>query len=184
MKINNLKQFREMLNFCFSEGFTRLNESEQESLRNMIKSAIGNIDGAICEMKTIAKCELHEGNFYSKYSGQLRKEKVLFVMSTISDEDKIEIITKYLEGPKEEDESYWSIEKEILFDMLEFLSENLQIEILSKSNPAELFKFMSEYNHSLEYLLDTKGLFLKKHEKQRIEECKKRYNICKQALAK
>ena len=186
MKINNLKQFEKMLEFCFSSEFNQLDESEQLNLKNMIKDAIENIDGAICKMKAIAKEELQEGDFDERWtSSRLRKEKILFVISTISDEDKIYIITQYMQGPKEDDETYWRVEKEMLFDMLEYLSEDLQIETLSKANPVELFKIMSSYNNDARLsIANSKRYFLKKQKNEDAELYRKRYNICKQALAK
>ena len=170
MTINNLEQFKKMLNFCFSEKFNGLNSEEKEVAKEKLKSSINKIDGSIQEMVSMAEKELKE-EYFGDFAGN--KKKIIFILECISDEDKICIIKKYLQGPEKKEG--WRINEDFIFEMLELLPYKLQIETLSKADPSELLKLMSKYN-----ILSKKVLKGKNYR----EKYKRYYNTCKDALAK
>ena len=171
MKITNIEEFKRVLNFAFSDAYENLKESEKNIIRNQIISAISEIDDAqnilIKKVKTDLKELLSSGS-------STTKNRILFVFNMISENDKFNIISEYITN-ENNIRNYHRLDEDILIPMLDNLSNDLKIEVISKSDSVELFRFMGKLN---ELAKDRERLYLKDRRKYA-----KYYEICQKALA-
>lgn len=177
MKINNITEFKEMLEFVFSDYFKDLESLEQKNIKNAVEIASSEIKGAYDIMETLLKDEFNTN--YDRFVGN--EEKIFFIFQRLPEENKVKIVREYLQG-KIKDNSYKDYEhldipmpilKEILLPMTDCLNEEQKIKVFSKAKTKDLLKIMSEINSEYKSF----GRFDK-----RKKYYKEYYSICQKAL--
>ena len=96
MKISNLEDLEEILKFYFSEDFRGVEGSEEEEIKKVIKKSIENIDGSVEKIKSIATTQLRRTDRYNPHSFIGNSKLILFITECLSNEDRKELIIKYL----------------------------------------------------------------------------------------
>ena len=176
MKITDIKQFKKILFYLFSYNFDHLKESEKDSIKKEIALSINKIEGARTEAIKQVRYDLEKvRKFYTGSSSTLENRKrIIYIFTIISEEDRINILSEYVLN--ENNIRGYEIDKEIFIPMINFISDELKVKILSKSDPVVLFKFMSEVNRIAENK--------KRYKKKERKEYEKYYEICQKALEK
>ena len=150
MKINNITEFEEMLDFIFSYYFKDLEPLEQKSTKDAVEIASSEIEGAYNIMEKLLKYEFKTDG--DEFDGD--EEIIFFIFQRLPEENRVEIVTEYLQG-KIKDNYYGEYEhldypmpilKEILLPMTDYLNEEQKIKVFSKAKTKDLLKIMSEIN--------------------------------------
>ena len=101
------------------------------------------------------------------------KERILYIFSIISEEDRVNIVSEYVMN-ENKIRNYSKLDIKILIPMLDYLPDDIKIDILSKSDSVDLFKFMGELNQIAQN---------KRYKRNTRKKYEKYYEICQKALA-
>ena len=141
MNINNTEDFENVLRFLFSSNYENLKKIEKDNVKKQVIIAIPKIKESFNAMKNIAEEELKES-----YIDVRDFNRLIFIIENLSEEEKINIITKYVIN-KEEIRGKQSLEVDVLLPMLDYLPDDKKVQILSKANSVELLSLMGKFNY-------------------------------------
>ena len=143
MKITNIEEFEELLNFIFSDEYYNLQEVEKQNVKIGLKLAAEKIEKSCEKMEIVLKSE-----FEDDYDGEFvgNSNRIFFIMENLSEESKIKIIADYLNCNITEYVSYKGSQFEIFLRMLDFLTQEQKIKAFSKVNTKNLLELMSKFN--------------------------------------
>lgn len=172
MKINNITEFEEMLDFVFSNNFKNLETHEQQEISTAVKTAISEIEGASDIMEKLLKVEFKV--FGVSFEGN--KNKIFFIFEKLPEDRRVEIVTEYVQGKIEDKlhpNNYVPIFNDILLPMTDCLQYEQKIKVFSKAKTKDLFEIMGRINYDSSFF----GKFNK-----RKKYYKEYYTICQEAL--
>ena len=144
MKISNKEDLTKILEFYFSERFDGVKPQEDEKFKKQIKEAIKNVDGAISKIKDIAIHQLGEYCYHDSDFFEGNSRLILFIVECLSEEDRKDIIVKYLRKTVNNNEDEMVINTNILLSMLDYLPDGLKVNVLTNARPVDLAKIMGE----------------------------------------
>ena len=167
MKITNIEEFEKNLDFIFSNTFFNLKKNDQNKIKEELILASKEIHGTYEVMKEKLLNEFIE---YDN-SGINNKEKIIAIFKMLSDEEKIQILSDYLNRKiknKQYEGHYVPIYLDVLLPILDILSQEQKIKVFSEIDIEELIKIM--YRLNSEFNRSSEGYY------------KNYYNICKKVL--
>ena len=137
MKITNLDELTNLVKVYFKDESSKINKEEELFMKEQIKDAIKQIEGATHKLKEMALSELKSWG-YTSFHGEI--ELVSFVCESLSNEDRTQLISSYLKTDK--------VVKNHLLEMLDYLPKEMIVNVLNKARPADLIRIMGEINES------------------------------------
>lgn len=144
MKITNSDQFSKALNFFCSDGFNALEKIDQKCFEKTLVASIESIKDSRLIIKKALKYQLGiDINDCRTWSEHPNCKKIGFV-AFLFDEDKETILKMYFKmncfGYISNDDM------NIILTLLNNISEEILIKVISQSDHTEMFQIMSEIN--------------------------------------
>lgn len=166
MKINNIDEFTEIFDFAFSREYEQLGNSEKKAIKTEIESALKKNPELNEIIRKKLKEEILKVNYFHGFYGAI--PKITFIYKMLSNEEKIEFLIKnFIYAQTRIDREY------LMFILLDFLSLEDRVKVLSKLTNAELLNLMSMCNQT--FLTNGKKIEMRL-------KYKKYYFILKKAL--
>ena len=172
MKISNREELRKFLKFYFSNNFEGLKNSEEEEIKKVIKKSIEDIPGAVGEIKEIAIIELSRAERRCPECFEGNSNLILFITECLSEEERKKLIIRYLKTTQNYNGDDIVINTKILLSMLDYLPDELKVNVLTNARPVDLVRMMGEVHKHTNLWVTLNVMYYKKY-----------YVIFKKALA-
>lgn len=172
MKINTIEELSDLIKTYFCNRAKGIQFEEEEIMKKQIKESLEKIEGSVAKLKEIALCELcRYGYFSDSFDGEIKL--VRFVCECLSDEDRVQLVKAYIQSTETISGYTLKINREHLLTMLNYLPDELKVEVLANAKPADLIRIMGEINQI------ASNRKIKKASRKRYQEY---YNIFKEVM--